>query len=266
MLIDTFADDWLERLESRTATHPVCPVYLLIDGAFVPGLHKLLEENSKSLLFESLPGCTGETKDVSPFLTLWDTGDKRLRNLLRRCDRWPMVSAIETPESLKELSDRLAAWCVVEVDGQRFNLRFADTRRLPAIFCTLNTLQRAQMTGPAVRWSYVARDGQWAELEVVAAAEEIASEAKLDQHQFGTLVGDSRADELMNSMRHRLHDPYRHPSRSHALLSTALQGAAGASMGAKDTKDWCDFFWQADQLHDASTTAILFADWRKSAH
>ena len=242
------------------------PVYLLIDGAFAPGLHKLLEENAKSLLFESLPGCTGETKDVSPFLTLWNADDKRLRNLLRRCDRWPMVSAIETPESRKELSGRLAAWCIVEADGLRFNFRFPDTRRLPAIFRTLTRAQRAQMAGPAVRWSYVSRDGQWRELEVAASATGIASEPTLDQHQFGTLVDDSRADELMTLLPDRGHDPYRHSSRSHALLTAALQAAARAKLGDRLTVKWCEWFWQADQLHDASSTATLLADWRTAVH
>lgn len=263
MLIDTFPATWLEHLQAAPSMHPV---YLLIDGAFVPGLHKLLGENARSLLFESLPGCTAETKDVSPFVTLWDAGDKRLRNLLRRCDRWPMVSAIETPESLKDLSDRLAAWCIVEADGQRFNLRFPDTRRLPAIFRTLNPAQRAQMAGPAVRWSYVSRDGQWRELEVAGSAGEIASEPTLDQHQFGALVDDSRADELMTLLRRRRNDPYQHPSRSHALLDEALRAAASVKLDDGDTLDWCEWFWQADQLHDASTTAALLADWRAVVH
>lgn len=257
MLIDTFADNWLEHLQAAPSMHPV---YLLIDGVFVPGLHKLLDENAKSLLFESLPGCTGETKDVSPFLTSWNADDKRLRNLLRRCDRWPMVSAIETPESLKELSDRLAAWCVVKADGQRFNLRFPDTRRLPAIFRTLNTEQRAQLAGPAARWSYVSRDGQWCELDVTASTTGIAKEPALDQRQFGSLVDDSRADELIKLLRRRGHVPYRHPARSHALVIAALQAATSAKLDASDTVNWCEWFWQTDQFNDASATSLLLAD------
>lgn len=260
MLNDPFADNWLEQLQAVPSMHPV---YLLIDGAFVAGLHNLIEENAKSLLFESLPGCTGETRDVSPFVTLWDAGDKRLRNLLHRCDRWPMVSAIETPESRKELSERLAAWCIVEADGQRFNLRFPDTRRLPAIFRILSPAQRAQMAGPAVRWSYVSRDGQWRELEVAASVARIASEPTLDQQQFGALVEDSRADELMTLLRRRRNDPYRRPSRSYALLDAALRAAASVKLDDGATLDWCEWFWQADQLHDASTTATLLAGWRE---
>jgi hypothetical protein len=68
--------------------------------------------------------------------------------LLDKCSGWPMMCAIETPESQAELAARLAAWCVVEVDDQRFNFRFPDTRRLPAIFDALTPTQRAEFAGP----------------------------------------------------------------------------------------------------------------------
>lgn len=135
----------------RSLRHPDRP-YVLVDAAFVPGLHKKLANDRKAILFASLPGCTEEAVDASPFVTLLDPADRALKALLLRCDRWPMLSVIATPESLQQLASRLSAWCVVEVDGQRFNFRFPDTRRLPAIFDTLSLTQRAQLLGPAKSW------------------------------------------------------------------------------------------------------------------
>jgi hypothetical protein len=118
MFIDAYAANWFDELHARaeklsSAHH----LYLLVDGAFVPGLHKLLGEECKALLFEALPGFNEAAKDVSPFLVPFDLADKDQASLLRRCSRWPMVSLIETSEALEKLRDRLAAWCVVEVDG-----------------------------------------------------------------------------------------------------------------------------------------------------
>jgi hypothetical protein len=266
MLIDLFAENWLEALHVRAAKlDPLYGIYLLVDGVFVPRLHRLLIEHPKAILFESLPGCTDETKDVSPFLIPFDSTNKTLALLLRQCNRWPMVSAIETSESLKKLSDRLAAWCVVDADGQRFNFRFPDTRRLPVIFQTLNAAQRAQMTGPAARWSYVSRDGNWRELEIDALDAEIVRDPVLDPRQFAALVDDSRTDELLTILSDRGYETYRHPCKSHALLTIALQAAAAAALDNDDTIDWCEWFWQNDQSHDDSTAALMLANWRNTA-
>jgi hypothetical protein len=265
MLIDTFAEDSLAVLTARAADLPPSHhLYLLVDGAFVPGLHKLLREDAKAILFESLPGCNDETRDASPFLTPLSLPDKTVVRLLKRCDGWPMVSAIETTETLRELAERLAAWCVVEADGQRFNFRFADTRRLPAIFNTLSALQRASFAGPAVRWSYVARDGRWRELEIDGASAEIATEPVLDQRQFSVLVDDSRVDEVMVRLADRGNAMHAHPSRSHALLISAIRAADAAKLDDQRLLDWCEWYWRNDALQDESATALSLNVWRKA--
>jgi hypothetical protein len=265
MLIDAFAENWISELHVRAKKlEPLHRLYLLVDGVFVPGLHRLLREDAKAILFESLPGCTEETKDVSPFLTPFDSADKTLTLLLRRCNRWPMISVIETPEFISQQSDRLAAWCVVEADGQRFNLRFPDTRRLPGIFQTLNATQRAQIAGPAVRWSYVSRDGRWRELEMEGLGTEDRADQVLDQSQFAMLVNDSRTDELLMFLSDRGLATYRHPSKSHALLTIALRAADDAQLANDDMVEWCEWFWKNDQLlhHDSEVVSMLDT-WRK---
>lgn len=266
MLIDAFPENWLDELPAHTSEpHQTHRRYLLVDGAFVPGLHRMLDDDAKAILFESLPGCTDVTKDVSPFLTQFDPHDKALISLLRRCNRWPMISVIETPESLRQLCDRLAAWCVVESDGQRFNFRFMDTRRLPAIFSVLNKAQRAQFAGPTVRWSYISRHGHWRELEMDSVGDEIAVCPALDQTQFARLVDDSRGDELLMLLSYRGHDPYRRPSRSHELLSIALSAAADAGLAEDDIVEWCEWFWREDQLVDHIQAAVMLSAWRNTS-
>jgi hypothetical protein len=263
MFIDVYANTWFDDLEARIASlDSGRRLFLLIDGAFVPGLHRQIKDR-KVLLFESLPGCNSDTQDVSPFLIPFEDRGKRTRALLARCERWPMVSLIETPEPMEALAQRLAAWCVVEADGQRFNFRFADTRRLPSIFHALTAQQRAQLTGPAARWSYVTRAGGWDELAVEASASGIATDPELDQRQFAALVDDSRIDELLSLLRDRGHDVYRQASRSQALLAEALQAAAKDGLDDRELLGWGEWFWRNDRLADSATTDALAA-WREN--
>jgi hypothetical protein len=263
MFIDAYAANWFDELHARAEILPSSHhLYLLVDGAFVPGLHKLLGEECKALLFEALPGFNEAAKDVSPFLVPFDLADKDQASLLRRCSRWPMVSLIETSEALEKLRDRLAAWCVVEVDGQRFNFRFPDTRRIKAILQTLRPAQLAQLTGPAIRLSYVARDGSWAEIELSGGDAEIADQPVLDQQQFAKLVDDSRRDELLSIFQYRGHDVYRNPSRSFALVDLALGVATSDGSDSNDVGDWCEWFWRNDQLMDGFEARSLLSSWR----
>src|SRR5665647_300575 len=100
MLIDPYCERWLDRLNTPNDALPgVESTYLLIDGVFVPGLHRLLDaalpsSQATALLFETLPSCSDETRDVSPFLLPYRPSHTRVQTLLGRCSGWPMVSAI----------------------------------------------------------------------------------------------------------------------------------------------------------------------------
>lgn len=176
-----------------------------------------------------------------------------------------MVSVIGTSEGLAELSSRLAAWCIIEVENQRFNFRFPDTRRLPAIFSTLTPQQRATFTGPMERWSYIARDGKWEELPVSGNSEERAADPILDERQFAFLVDDSRADEYLAVLRDRGHEVYSLPSRSHFLVTTALLAASTAALEEEEVFRWCVWFWERDKCDDEAVAASLLQSWRKEA-
>lgn len=265
MLIEAFKDDFFDLLHTRAAQLSAPNgLHLLIDGAFVPGLHKTLTADSKFLLFASLPGCSDETADASPFLTSYIPDDKRIRSLLQRCSAWPMLSLIETPESITELAARLSAWCIVEADGQRFNFRFPDTRRLPAIVRTFHPEQRAQFTGPLVRWSYINREGHWDELDVQGVNAEPASNPVLTDWQFAALVDDSRADEVLVLLGDRGHLVDTHPSISHARVIDALRVAVSGQLAEADVFDWCEWYWQHAEAGQDLSIDAAFQAWRNT--
>lgn len=268
MLIDPFKEPCLAQLEARLPNLPVeTNMFLLIDGVFVPGLFRSREfqdcrNDAMALLFEALPGCSAETKDVSPFLVRVDRWTQSLRRGLGRCSGWPMVSAIETTESLSELSSRLAAWCVVEADGQRFNFRFPDTRRLPAIFKTLTVAQRAGLAGPASRWSYVTRDGRWEDLNVEAIRSELTSQPELDDSQFAALVGDSEPEEILLQLAYRDVEPAGLPSVHYGTVCRALRIADEGALAQELRCDWCAFVLNQERQLGEVDAAACFADWR----
>ncbi|KFI06709.1 DUF4123 domain-containing protein [Massilia sp. BSC265] len=266
MLTDPFADDWLDALHQRFRKRPDAhALHVLVDGAFVPGLHRRIAAGRKALLFEGLPASGPGTLDVSPFILPFDPGDRALLTVLDRCRGWSMVSVIETPEPWRDLAARLAAWCIIEADGQRFNFRFADTRRLPAILNTLAPAQRGQLTGPAVSWSHIGRDGSWRTIALDASGEAIATEPQLDDARFAALVEDSRADEVLARLAdHPELGTYR-PSQAHALISSALAPALKAGMGDVELVDWCGWLLGHCRRNELADIARSFTAWKADA-
>lgn len=266
MLIDAFKEDLLDMLDMRAA-QLLAPnrLYLLIDSAFVPGLQKALATDCKALLFAGLPGCSDETADASPFLTPYVPNDKRMQSLLRRCSGWPMLSLIETAEPLTQLAARLSTWCIVEADDQRFNFRFPDTRRLPAIFRTFKLTQRAQFSGPAARWSYINREGTLHELDVTGLNAEPVENPVLDSQQFAALVDDSRADEMLVLLGDRGHAVSKHPSISHVRVTAALLVAVSGQLADGDVLDWCEWYWQHAEAGHGLSTEAAFQAWRNTS-
>jgi hypothetical protein len=265
MLIDNFSDRWIEELNQFASNRDASEqLFLLVDGAFSPGLHRMIESDEKALLFALRPGCNNAVRDASPFLVPYSPNEKKLRTLLKRCNRWPMLSAIVTTESLHSFAMRLAAWCVVEADGQRFNFRFPDTRRLPAILQTLTPPQRGALSGPMKRWTYIDRSGRWKTLPHLECAEHTPIDPVLDAHQFACLLDDSRADELMVLLRNRGHDVFKTPSRSHALLTVAVKAAFAAKLDDDEMPRWCAWYWKKDQLYDDTAAAFQMQSWRNT--
>jgi hypothetical protein len=247
MLIDPFMPDWQDCLvRQQLELAAGRRLFLLLDGAFRPNFYRevkkaLTAPDDVALLFEQLPGCTDNTRSVSPFLVPHSGASFLMTLALKKCSGWPMVSAIETTETMAELNKRLAAWCVIENDGQRFNFRFPDTRRLPAIFDCLSIPQRSSLAGPAARWSYIGRTGAWNELPISPGTSDVAEEPTLDDTQFAAMVRDSEVDETIVLMRHRDPLPAQLPSEIYSKVRDALCSAALAKLDQELHVDWCRY-------------------------
>ena len=254
MFIDPLNEDWVEVLRKRmSAMAPEVNLYLLIDGVFVPGLFRSREFNSidacgPRLLFDALPGCSEAVRDASPFLVPIKILTPNLINKLTRCSGWPMLSAIETAETIDGLANRFSAWCVIENDGQRFNFRFPDTRRLPRIFEMLSSRQRDEMSGPMRAWSYIARDGNWLHLPVAGNPHSVAANPSLDNAQFAAMVRDSEADEMLSRLYYGGLESTASRSVQYQTVRAALQAAALANLPDEWHMAWCEFtLEQGDQ-------------------
>lgn len=269
MLIDTYRESWLADLherESRLGGHT--HIYLLIDGVFVPGLYrqvrKAVPAAQMTLLFETLPACSDKVRDVSPFLVRYDATEGGLDKVLGLCSGSPMVSAIETEETLAQLTERLAAWCVIHADGQRFNFRFPDTRRLPGLFAALHAGQRAQLAGPAKRWSYIDREGCWKELPVpMLDTPAVQDRPELDDGQFGVMVSDNEADSMLVRISLRQHLPDERPSRLHFVVSQALRVAEAQALESDLLIDWCQICLKHAAMPDDMATTKRIIEWRQ---
>jgi hypothetical protein len=268
VLIDLFATNWLDWLDTKAANVAADErIYLLLDSAFVTGLHRTVHaalhaEHGPTLLFEALPGCSDEVRDVSPLVMPYVAANDGLARALKRCNGWPMVSAIVTPENLNDLTQRLAAWCVVEIDDQRFNFRFPDTRRLPGVFNALTPDQRAELAGPASAWHYISRDGTWKSLQVPRSDCPATSDPILDAAQFATMVADSEADEVLALLQDRGRQWAQPHSTLYARISEALRVADEAALETDLRVDWCEACIDDASLLDDGAAGEKLARWR----
>jgi hypothetical protein len=170
----------------------------------------------------------------------YERGNASLQTALKRCSGWPMVSILKTRETQEQLFARLSAWCIVENDGQRFNFRFPDTRRLPGIFSALNLEQQGQLAGPAECWRYISRQGQWSSLEIMGSGSPAGVRPqKLDDIQFGKMVADSDPDEAILRLIYRDFPMLGRPSQIHAIVSKALVLANAQALDSDQCLDWC---------------------------
>lgn len=241
--IDEFEPGWLEWLDAAADEAPQGHrVLLILDGAFLPGLASRLEACAAApqAVFLRFGQTDPEALAVSPCVVAHRPHDAALRDVLQHCNAWPMVTAVVTSDSADQLADRLARWTIVNATGSLFHLRFADTRRLPAIARALRPEQLAEFIGPALQWRCVGRDGRWHELPRVAVAPgaltaNVLEAPPLDDAQFATLVQDSEADELLAALERDLPDVWQRtrPSWRHRHAHEALREAD--RRGERDT-------------------------------
>lgn len=262
MLIDNFASNWLHELDAAFYARPKGAVmHLLIDGAFVPGLHQKVAHSDPYMLFEGLPGYNEATRSVSPFVVTYDHDDRKLRKMLEACSGWPMVSAITTTESAAELAQRLSPWCVVKADGQYLNFRFPDTRRLPDILGILDAKQFAEFTGMAMGWRYIGRAGEWANVSLSPCQSLPAIEPQLETSQFSKLVASSDIDVMLAQTMNigcKPKSPLK--SKQYEITESAINIAIKNKV-QDDMLFWCIFCLESVSVADARILEELFVVW-----
>ncbi len=233
MLIDAYTPGWLDELQSSGRA------YLLLDGAFVPGIHKRFG-NEVIFLFEHLPGWRDAVRDVSPFIFPFDGTNLPHKQALSECSGWPMISAIRTSDSLETLAQRMARWCVVQAGGQHINLRFPDTRRLPDIYRVLSEEQRADMFGPAERCSYMGRDGVWCHIALDGKVPPSPVEPKLSDAQFEELIASSEGDSMLAQLERSASNSSIPRSAQYSAVCTAIALGKAQKLERYDMLDLCE--------------------------
>lgn len=266
MLIDSYTSDWLDGLDSIAQAYGHSGhTYLLLDGAFVPGIHKrfaqaLPADGTLKFLFEDLPGWRNEVRDVSPFVIRYDRANTRLKQVLNECSGWPMISAICTPELFDPFASRLSRWCVVNAAGQYINLRFPDTRRLPDIYSVLSDEQRTDMFGLAVLCAYVGRDGKWNRNELAAGDQASDKQPELTAAQFDALVNCSEADSVLAQIGPRSAvAKVVGKSKQYITVCAAIALAKERKLKRRDLLSWCEFSLEQSGSNEALPG--LFQAW-----
>lgn len=268
MSIDPFSEDWLNWLDAAHANVDADErLYLLLDGVFTPGLHQSLrmalpKTEELTLLFEEQSNYSDEARDVSPLLMPYVPGNVGLTKALQRCNGFPMVSAIVTTETLHDLTQRLAAWCIVKADDQSFNFRFPDTRRLPDIVDVLTPTQREELTGPASAWHYIDRDGTWKSLSLPQLSRAPADTPRLDATQFAVLVDGGLADETLLLLRDRGCQWHMAHSQAYARVRESLHIAMTAGLEKDLLTDWCETCMADASMLTIGESGMCLAQWR----
>lgn len=246
IFIDKFQDDWIDWLDSTLAqVRPAENLILLLDGAFIPGIHNAVRkarpgDSEVHRLFDFTGNDNEKAQNVSPMVIQYAPHHPVFKKVLTQFDGNPMVSAIITTETAEMLAARLAAWCLVECDGQTFNFRFPDTRRFPGIFKALTEKQRQELAGPARQWSYIGRNGFWQSIDINPSETPVAIAAKLNESQFAAIVEDSQADEILYVLQCQARQWPRQHSEVHATIVRAIAAAKVLDLEGSRLNSWCE--------------------------
>ncbi|WP_447741504.1 DUF4123 domain-containing protein [Variovorax boronicumulans] len=261
-LIDKHAPGWIDALFADggpLASGAEGFRYALIDCAFAPQCHQLLESHlgfgSWRSLYENMPGASDEAIRHSPVLLNIDAVERPLLDrVLQLTNGLPMLSFIRSNEPLESLFERLSPWCIVNADGQYFVLRFPDTRRLPDVLAALSPLQQMAFCGSGATWHFRRRDASWSSFLApgkMASTSLAPCAPVLDGDQCALLIAGSEADEVIANLL-QLSPAYEAQHRPSVLHALAVCGLAAADAMQFDTvaqrMRLCEVFWQHPEL------------------
>ncbi|MGA4422902.1 DUF4123 domain-containing protein [Ralstonia nicotianae] len=201
---------WLDGLVQTIDAAPDAHWFALVDGVFDYGRKPFVAPvptyplyGATSALHELLP--------ASPYLLPLDRrASNDLRGLIdkvgRHCQGRPMLSFMASWQPAEHLV-RLWQPClqpVVEEDGSRYLLRFADTRVLPALPGAVSPAAWSQLTAPLLHWCYIDRAG---DLEILWLSETLdepstypSAQLVLPQSDIDRMVDAAMPDAILDFM------------------------------------------------------------------
>ena len=203
---NNWLDGLLQTIEAASDVH----WFALVDGVFDHDRKPFASSVPKVPLYGQT-GSLYELLPVSPYLLQLDRhAGASLRDLVTRvgahCQGRPMLSFVASWQPADEL---VRVWqpClqpVIEEDGSRYLLRFADTRVLPALPGAMNPAAWAQLTAPLMHWCYVDREGAlqtlWLSESHVEPARYQSAQLVLSMSDIDRMVDAAMPDAIVDLM------------------------------------------------------------------
>lgn len=185
-------------ISAHTATGGI---FLLIDAAQYPGIWRILQYRFRRLPWISL--AQDNQVESGPILLHATTNQTRtLAWFLEHTKDLHCLSWMESPLGLSDLASHLRNLMRVEAnDGASYDIRFYDTRILPAWYQMLDANQEARALGPITSWTYLDRDGMPCTLFGHANAElRAAAMLKLTAEQENVLLNAALPDIVLEHL------------------------------------------------------------------
>jgi len=259
--------------------HPSLATYALIDTAFSETCISRYKKMHANTHVMSLYAGTelNELTDVSPCLVQLPS-DPSLRKqglatLLRLTNGKPMISVLLSAFDLESLKAHFSAFLQAETeDGQRFVLRFADTRILPVLIATLDQEPLAYLLSPIVHWLTIDRMGKLNRL--LPLDDELHntqvtppfSALPLSANQFSTLLDAAEPDAIIEHLQLIApeHCSTFAPGSLHQFVDEQLQHATHFGVtGTPDRIAYCIGAFNINgKLHEDRHAKALFTEKR----
>lgn len=178
--------------------------YHLLDAcALLPAEHELLQRTERvAWIYGHLQD--DQAKFAGPVLLCADTRVEAICDRLAADEttQWALTS-LSSAASFSDLVRHLSSLRYVRApDGQKFYLRFADSRCLTSLWHVLTERQRARLLGPIVSWQYMNRHGLGESLhskpsDVQREGPHVDGDLRLNEPQFEELLHLSWPDQLL---------------------------------------------------------------------
>lgn len=266
-----------DTINEALRVHPFFAIYVLIDTAFSETCitrYQKMHANKHVMSLYAGTELNGLTA-VSPYLVQLSSDPalrkQSLATLLRLTNGKPMISVLLSALDLESLKAHFSAFLQAETeDGQRFVLRFADTRILPVLIATLDQEPLAYLLSPIAHWLTIDRMGKLnrllplnGELHDTRVTPPF-SVLPLSDNQFSTLLDAAEPDAIIQHLQLIApeHCSTFAPGCLHRFVDEQLQYATRFGVtGTPDRVAYCiGAFNTNGKLHENRHAKALFAE------